>query len=684
MVRLYLFGELRLDVAGRSIELPASRKARLLLALVAFERRVHGRSELAGRLWPDVAEASARASLRTELSKLRAALATDAGSVLEVDDGGVSLAAGVWTDVGEAERFLAERDPEAALELCARHLLSGFDDDDVHEWRDRLHRRLLDGFETAAASAEAAGRQQDALRLTRRWAELEPLSEVPHRELIRRHAAGGDRGSALATYERFRARLADELQIVPSVATRALIDEIRSDDQAAAGIARRGTDERHRSRSGAQRSAVRYARSGGLSIAYQSFGEGDRDLVIVPGWASNLDVVWEFPPLGSMFAEFGAMARCVVFDKRGTGLSDRTLGFGSLEERAEDIRAVMDAAEIERATVFGYSESAALALVFAAAHPRRVDSLVLYSAYARLPSGPDNPDGFPPQLVEAFVQRISSDWGTGAISPFSFAGVPQTPAAQQLLARWERSLCTPTMAAHIIRRNADIDIRPLLPTIETPALVLHSSGDPLCPAALGRHIAEQLPRGRYQEHDAAYHLPWRGEDAWFLEPIERHLTGRQPLPRPPTRLLATVLATEFVVPSDRGRFQQLLDTAISRFGGERITTTTSGSVAIFDSPSSAIACAAAICHTIQQQGISAKAGIHTGEIEQHEHAASGFAIELALRLAHLAIPNRVMVSRTVRDLTIGSSLQFTDHGPQHLEELGQWELFVLVPGQAEA
>jgi hypothetical protein len=234
-----------------------------------------------------------------------------------------------------------------------------------------------------------------------------------------------------------------------------------------------------------------------------------------------------------MFATLGRFARCVVLDKRGTGLSDRTLGFGSLEERAEDIRAVMDAAEIERATVFGYSESAALALVLSAAHPQRVESLALYSAYARLPSGPDNPDGLAPELTEWFVERISSDWGNGTISPVSFAGVPNTPAARQLLARWERSLCTPTMAAHIIRRNADIDIRPLLPSINTPALVLHSTGDPLCPTSLGRYIADQLPRGRYQQHDRLSPPVARRER--LVPRTDRATPHRTPTPPPRTR-----------------------------------------------------------------------------------------------------------------------------------------------------
>jgi pimeloyl-ACP methyl ester carboxylesterase len=615
-------------------------------------------------------------------------LGSEASTVLDVEPAGVAIAAGVWTDVAEAERPLADGEPEAALDLCAQQLLAGFDDEGVHKWRDELHRRLAEGLDAAAARAESASEQSAALRLTRRWAALDPLAEVPQRELIRRHAAAGDRGAALAAYERFRARLADELHIAPSTATRALVDELRGEGHAggrpvALPHARARGAPAHEHRSG-----VRYARSGELSLAYQQFGQGDRDLVIVPGWASNLDAIWDIPPLGPMLAALGDSARCLVFDKRGTGLSDRTLGFGSLEQRAEDIRVVMDAADVERATVFGYSESAALALVFAASHPERVGDLVLYSSYARLLSAPDYPDGFAPELVDTFVERIGSDWGTGAVSRISFSGAPETPSAGRLLARWERSLCTPTMAAHIIRCNADIDIRPLLPSIDSRTLVLHSTGDPLCPPALGRYVADHVPQGRYLERDVNHHLPWRGDEAWFLEPIEEFLTGRPSVARAPTRVLATIVATKLLGSKGRRdrtwrtiveRHDQVVDGEVTHFGGEALTTAASGHVVIFDSPSSAVAFAAAVCEAAERLGVQAKSGVHTGEVSRRGQDISGFAVDLVHRVASVAAPGEVMVSRTVRDLAIGSTLRFVDRGRYLLEGCGEWDLFTPAP-----
>jgi DNA-binding SARP family transcriptional activator/tetratricopeptide (TPR) repeat protein len=231
MVRLYLLGDLRLEVDGVDAELVSlSRKAKLLLAMLALDRRVHGRSELAGRLWPDVREDSARVSLRTALSQVRAAVGLAAGGVLvAARDGGVALAADVWTDVDEVERLLAAGEPEAALERCTSELLPGLDDDWVLERRDELRNLLADGLGGAATAAEAAGELEAAVRLTRRMTALDPLAEAPYRELIRRLAAAGDRGAALTAYDRLRDRLAERLRIVPSAATRSLVEEIRSE-----------------------------------------------------------------------------------------------------------------------------------------------------------------------------------------------------------------------------------------------------------------------------------------------------------------------------------------------------------------------------------------------------------------------------------------------------------------------
>jgi DNA-binding SARP family transcriptional activator/pimeloyl-ACP methyl ester carboxylesterase len=643
MVRLHLLGELRLEIDGQDAPLPVSRKARLLLAMLALERRAHGRSELAGRLWPDVREDSARASLRNALAQLRGALGEHADRVVRIEGGeALALALGVNSDVELVDRLLVDGHAEAAADACEAQLLPGFDDEWTCVQRDALGARLAAGLAAAGTAAEAAGDLASAVRLTRRLTELDRLAEIAHRDLMRRLAAHGDRAAALAVYERLRERLADELGIAPSSATRALVASIRTDGGATAPAARVGP------------SAVRYARNGGHSIAYQRFGGGTPDVLIVPGWASNLDAVWGFPPLGPLFARLGEIARCTVFDKRGTGLSDRDGDFGSLEARADDIRAVMDAAGIERSTLFAYSESAALALVFAAVHPERVEALILYSSYARLIQEPGY-HGFEREVVDSFLAQIRSDWGTGAVSRISFQGAPDTAAVRDLLARWERSVCTPTMAAHIIRANTQIDVRPLLSSVRARTLVLHSTGDPIAPPALGRFVASQLPNATYLEHEADYHLPWEGGTAWFLDEAARFLTAAGASDKRAEPLLATVL-----VAADGA----LDAAAVTRYGGQL----TDAATALFSSPSPALDCAATLAAPLGT-------GVHTGELMPDE--GGGAAVEIARNVAALAAPGEVLVSRTVRDLTAGSARRFEERGRHAFAALtpSEWDVF---------
>jgi DNA-binding SARP family transcriptional activator len=275
MMRLFVLGGLRVEHDAHAVELPAARKARLLLAVLAIERRPLGRSELAGRLWPDVLPDSARASLRNALAQLRAALGPVADEVIVADTAGaLALGPDVWSDVAEVDRLLAAGRPEEAVAAIGGELLPGFDDDWVYEQRDDLRRRLVGSLEAAAADAEAGGELATAIRLSQHGADLEPLAERLHRDLIRRLAAGGDRGAALAAYERLRGRLADALHAAPSAPTRALVDQIRG------GRGEPPPD---------QRSRIRYTRRDGHALAYQRFGSGPADLLVVPGWVSNLD-----------------------------------------------------------------------------------------------------------------------------------------------------------------------------------------------------------------------------------------------------------------------------------------------------------------------------------------------------------------------------------------------------------
>jgi class 3 adenylate cyclase/pimeloyl-ACP methyl ester carboxylesterase len=440
-----------------------------------------------------------------------------------------------------------------------------------------------------------------------------------------------------------------------------------------------------------ERGDVKYATSGDLRIAYQEFGEGPINLVIAPGFISNLDQIWDSPPIAPVLERLGRIARCVVFDKRGTGLSDRDLGFGSLEERMDDIRAVVDAVGFDRVALFGYSEGGPLSLLFAATYPERVTELALYGTMARIVVAPDYPEGMAPELREPLLQIVESEWGTGrALLPF-IQHVPDTPAVRDKLARYERSACTPRMARHILERNIEMDIRAVLPAVTVPTLVLHSSGDPLVFAAWGRYLAEHVPGARYIEHDADYHMTWNGNEAWFVDEVESFLTGAAPAPAPTERVLATVLFTDIVGSTEKAsavgdrEWRQLLDRhdsiaaeRVTAFGGRVVKTTGDGLLATFDSPSRAVEGAQAIRDSLEGLGLELRAGVHTGEVERRGDDVGGIAVNIGSRIAGLAGSGEVWVSRTVKDLTTGSGIEFVDRGRHALKGVpDEWELFSL-------
>jgi class 3 adenylate cyclase len=441
------------------------------------------------------------------------------------------------------------------------------------------------------------------------------------------------------------------------------------------------------------RDEVRYATSGDLRIAYQTFGAGDLELVFVPGFISNLDVVWQTRTFGPVLERLGSFARCVTFDKRGTGLSDRELGFGSLEERMDDIRAVVEAVGFERPMLFGISEGGPLGLLFAAMYPDRVQALALYGTLARVLVAPDYPEGVPRELVDPLLEGVEERWGKSTALGAFVQHMPDTQENREFVARYSRSACTPRMARQILTRNIEIDVRAVLPAVNVPTLVLHSTNDPLVPVAWGRYIAEHVPGARLIEHDADYHMIWDGASAWFLDEVEEFVTGHRPVAgAPPERVLATVLFTDIVGSTERAAslgdhaWRRLLDEhdaiakqRITAFDGVVVKTTGDGVLATFDGPSRAVACARAINEAIAALDLQVRAGVHTGELERRGDDVGGIGVHIGSRIAGLAGPGEVWVSRTVKDLTAGSGLEFDARGAHALKGIPeQWELYALT------
>jgi class 3 adenylate cyclase/pimeloyl-ACP methyl ester carboxylesterase len=438
---------------------------------------------------------------------------------------------------------------------------------------------------------------------------------------------------------------------------------------------------------------TRYAQSGELSIAYQVFGDGPRDIVFVPGFISHCDLSWETPLLRGIAERLGSFARVISFDKRGTGLSDRTLGFGTAEDRMDDIRAVMDTAGSERAAIIGLSEGGPLAVLFAATYPGRASALVLWDTWARVLVAPGYPIGADPADSRVFIDAICDQWGSGRGLRVVVQHMPNDADTNALLARYERSAATPTGVREIQQRNVEIDVRSALPAVSAPTLVMHREHDPVIPKRFGQYLADHIAGARFVELPGDWHTNGGvgGEDD-AMDVVEEFLTGTRQERRPePDRVLKTVLFTDIVDSTARAasegdkRWHDLLDAhdaairrELDRYRGEEVKTTGDGFLAAFDGPGRAINCAQAIASGAGALGLQVRAGLHTGECELRGDDLAGIAVHIGARVAALADPGEVMVTSTVRDLVAGSGIEFTDRGVHELKGVpGRWDLLAV-------
>lgn len=399
------------------------------------------------------------------------------------------------------------------------------------------------------------------------------------------------------------------------------------------------------------------------------------DLVVIPGFVTHLDLSWEDPNRAEAGRRWATFSRVVLFDKRNTGLSDRTSSAPTMEERMDDIRAVMDAAGVERAALLGASEGGPLALLFAATYPERVEALVLLATYARL----DRPPG-----LEQRLQVLHDAWGSGLALQFF-----DPSAEREWAARFERSASTPRAAVEILRLNLELDATAALPAISAPTLVIHRRDDPVVPLSAGEELAAGIAGARLVVLDGDSHLP-RSAEEWTVDVglTEEFLTGAIGATEC-DRVLATVLFTDVVESTataaalgDRewrhrlGQLQEHTDRLVRQFGGRRVKTTGDGVLATFDGPARAIRCAWAIAERAAASGLPIRAGLHTGEVELVGDDIAGIAVHLAKRVESAASSGTVYVSQTVRDLIAGSSIVLAPRGHHELKGIpGSWDLF---------
>jgi class 3 adenylate cyclase len=419
-----------------------------------------------------------------------------------------------------------------------------------------------------------------------------------------------------------------------------------------------------------------YAKSGDVRIAYQVVGEGPFDLVFVPGFISNLDVAWEEPYRARVWTRLAAFARLIMFDKRGTGLSDRAVGVPTLEERMDDVRAVMDAVGSQQAALFGISEGGAMSVLFAATYPERTRALVLYGTYGHFSSWV-----VPPDMIDAALDRMEKNWGTGESIHLFAPSVASDETFKLSWARFERLGASPSAVVALMRMNSEIDIRPILPTIRVPTFIIHRQGDVRVNVEAGRFMARQIPNAKYLELPGSDHALWTGETERVLDAVEEFLTGSRSA-NESDRVLATVLFTDIVNSTKRAetigdrawhdvldRHNALVRREISRHRGHEVRTMGDGFLATFDGPARSIRCALAINEGVEALGLQVRAGLHTGEVEMADDDLSGIAVHIASRVATMAKPGQVLVSNTVRDLVAGSNIRFHDEGSHSLKGL---------------
>jgi class 3 adenylate cyclase len=377
-------------------------------------------------------------------------------------------------------------------------------------------------------------------------------------------------------------------------------------------------------------------------------------------------------------ARLASLSRLILFDKRGTGLSDRLGTLPTLEERMDDVRAVMDAVKSERAALFGMSEGGAMSMLFAATYPARTEALILYGTYAHFHTWV-----LPPERFEPFLQQIEQSWGKG-ISLSAFAPSKATDERfKQWWGRFERLSASPSAAITLMRMNSQIDVRHILRAIRVPTLVLHRSGDTRVNVEGGRYLAANIPGAKYVEFPGPDHILWAGNVDSVADEIEEFLTGTHSETEP-DRVLATVLFTDIVGSTTRAaemgdrrwrvllnEHDQIVRREIDRFRGREIKTLGDGFLTTFDGPARAVRCADAITKALHVLGLEVRCGVHTGEIEMKGEDIGGIAVHIAARIAALAEGGQVLVSRTVRDLVAGSNLRLEDRGTYTLKGLSE-------------
>ncbi len=436
---------------------------------------------------------------------------------------------------------------------------------------------------------------------------------------------------------------------------------------------------------------TQYARSGEIELAYQVFGDGDHDVVLVLDWASHLEALWDQPLMLDFMTSVARFARVLQFDMRGIGMSDPVPdGASAPEDWVDDVTAVMDAAGFQRAAVVAQGHAVQRALMAAATHPERIESLVLYNGFARLARADNYPAGMPESAQEAVLDGIEHTWGTGALATGLAPSVADRPGVMEWWGRVERFAGTPRTALAKARAIYELDLRHVLPLVAVPTLVIQSRNNMYVRAGHGRYLAEHIAGARLLELDSADH--WPLPDPELLGAIEEFVTGSRGRVEDVDRVLATLLFVDIVGSTEqasalgdrrwsaaRDRFEASVRELLPSFGGEVVDVAGDGVLATFSGPARAVRCARQIREVVRVQGIEVRSGVHAGEVSTRIGGIAGIAVHIAARVSALAEPGEVLVTRTVRDLVAGSGISFEERGEHELKGVpDRWALYAAV------
>jgi DNA-binding SARP family transcriptional activator/pimeloyl-ACP methyl ester carboxylesterase len=694
------------------VQIAAGKQRALLAMLLLNANRMVSREQLIDALWGEDVPDSAQKMVQIHVSHLRKALPEPRlhtrapGYLLEVDDGELDLSR-FERSVAAARQALSQNDPRKARELLDGALalwrgpaLAEFSEPFGRHEGARLEELRTAAVELRVEAELALGHHSDVA------GELETLiAQYPLRERLRsQHMLAlyrsGRHAEALASYQTFRRTLAEELGIEPSASLRELERQMLQQDPALelpapaeAPVVAPATTAIGTATAAPPEADIAYARSGEARIAYQVVGDGSVDIVLVHGWVCTFQPGWEYPKLAAFYRRLASMGRLILFDKRGSGLSDRVSPdrLPDLETRMDDVRAVLDSVGSERAVLMGLSEGGSMSTLFAATYPQRTLSLILVGTFPREMRAPDYPWGVSEEDLRRRLALLEEDdWASAATRDWLGRVAPNILGDPEAL-RWYTSYvqrgASPGASRALRLMNTEIDVRDVLPTISVPTLVLHRAHESWRDGSvfMGKHI----PGARMVELPGDDHLPWEGDREALLDEIERFLSSvREEVG--PDRVLATLLFTDIVGSTakaaqlgDRAwqalltEHHRLVRAQLARFRGLEVDMAGDGVFAMFDGPARAVRCASAIADEVKALGLEIRAGVHTGEVEQAD-GVHGIAVHIAARTAEAAGAGEVVVSSTVKDIVAGSGIDFEDRGEPELEGVpGRWRLFAV-------